>query len=175
MNDQFLYFAYGSNMCTGRLRDRVPSASFVRIGYVAQRSLRFHKRSTTDGSGKCDAFRTANPNDELWGVMFLINMNEKSDLDEAEGLGRGYDEENLSVQSDRGMVQALAYVAAPRSIVPTLQPYSWYRDFVLAGAQEHQLSAAYIEAIQAVQTSEDPDQARAARERRLLPPWYRAP
>ena len=47
-----LYFAYGSNMCTGRLRQRVPSAAPVRIAKLLNRSLRFHKRSD-DRSGKC--------------------------------------------------------------------------------------------------------------------------
>lgn len=38
-------FAYGSNLCTQRMRSRAPSASPVTIGYVRQRRLVFHKRS----------------------------------------------------------------------------------------------------------------------------------
>jgi len=53
-------FAYGSNMCTQRMRSRVPSAEAVTIGYVGQRQLVFHKRSS-DGSAKADAAFTAVP------------------------------------------------------------------------------------------------------------------
>jgi gamma-glutamylcyclotransferase len=55
-----LYFAYGSNMCTGRLRapDRVPTAEFVRIARVPQHLLRFHKLSKKDCSAKADAYLT---------------------------------------------------------------------------------------------------------------------
>jgi gamma-glutamylcyclotransferase len=50
------YFAYGSNMCSGRLRARV-TCDFVTTAKLAGYQLRFHKLSR-DGSSKCDAFRT---------------------------------------------------------------------------------------------------------------------
>jgi Molybdopterin-binding domain of aldehyde dehydrogenase len=41
------------------------------------------------------------------------------------------------------------------------QPYSWYKDFVLAGAAEHQLPPEYVESrIGAVHASRDPDPQR---------------
>ena len=58
-----LYFAYGSNMCAGRLRGRVPSAVPVRVARLLNHSLRFHKRSDKDGSGKADACFTGEPED----------------------------------------------------------------------------------------------------------------
>src|SRR5207247_6479737 len=68
-----LYFAYGSNMCTARLRGRDSSATPVRIGKLLNHSLRFHKRST-DGSAKCDAYYfTGKPQDVIWGVIFEID------------------------------------------------------------------------------------------------------
>ena len=54
-----LCFAYGSNVCSGRLRERVPSAVPVRVARLLNHSLRFHKRSG-DHSGKCDAWRVTN-------------------------------------------------------------------------------------------------------------------
>lgn len=51
------YFAYGSNMCSGRLSERV-SCTFVAVARLAGHQLRFHKVSK-DGSSKCDAFHTA--------------------------------------------------------------------------------------------------------------------
>ena len=82
------YFAYGSNMCTERLRRRVPSAVPLRIAKLLNHSLRFHKRSD-DGSGKSDAHFTGEPTDMVWGVIFEIVARQKRNLDQAEGLGYG--------------------------------------------------------------------------------------
>src|SRR5690348_15499711 len=52
VRETMLYFAYGSNMCTNRLRakDRVPSAEFVQTARLAKHIFRFHKRSDKDCS-----------------------------------------------------------------------------------------------------------------------------
>jgi hypothetical protein len=50
-----LSFPYGSNMCTRRLKQRVPSATLVRTAKHMGHSFRFHKRSN-DLSAKADAF-----------------------------------------------------------------------------------------------------------------------
>ena len=52
--------------------------------------LEFHKVGR-DGSAKCDAFETGNPDDSVIGVVFDIHTAEKNYLDQAEGLGVGYD------------------------------------------------------------------------------------
>ncbi len=61
------YFAYGSNMSSRRLMDRVPSAQFVSIGKLGEHRLRYHKKSK-DGSGKCDIEHTENPENSVWNV-----------------------------------------------------------------------------------------------------------
>lgn len=91
------YFAYGSNMCTGRLRCRVPSAKPLFVSPLYGYRLRFHKRSS-DRSGKADAEFTGNQADVVWGVVFEIDGHEKSNLDQAEGLGRGYDEKEINLK-----------------------------------------------------------------------------
>jgi hypothetical protein len=50
-----VYFAYGSNMSTARLRERMPSCKPLGTATLPGHALRFHKRST-DKSGKCNAF-----------------------------------------------------------------------------------------------------------------------
>jgi hypothetical protein len=50
-----VYFAYGSNMSTARLRQRMPSCKPLGTAVLSEHKLRFHKRST-DQSGKCNAF-----------------------------------------------------------------------------------------------------------------------
>jgi gamma-glutamylcyclotransferase len=60
------YFAYGSNMCVGRLRHRVPSTKFVCIK-LTEHIFRFHKRSI-DGSAKANALLTGNRQDLIFPV-----------------------------------------------------------------------------------------------------------
>jgi hypothetical protein len=81
-----LYFAYGSNMLSGRLRYRVPSCRFQTIAHLSEHRLRFHKRSN-DGSPKCNAYFSGNPTDGVYGVVCELLLSEKAELDRAEGLG----------------------------------------------------------------------------------------
>lgn len=164
-----LCFAYGSNMCTGRLRQRVPSAVPVRVARLLNHSLRFHKRSDKDGSGKCDAFFTGEPADVVWGVVFDIDPAEKPDLDRHEGLGHGYVERLIAViDLDGGMHPVFMYAAGAGHIDPALRPYSWYRRLVVEGARQHALPPDYIARIEAVPATEDPDRDRDAANRRIV-------
>jgi AIG2 family protein len=150
-----LYFAYGSNMLTRRLRARTPSARVHGIGYVSGRRLTFSKTSD-DGSGKCDIELTHNGEDRADGVLFSITQCDKPALDEAEGLNRGYDEVIVDVVTPRGVEKGRAYVASRHAIDPARQPYHWYKALVIAGAIEHGLPATHIERLWAVASRRDP-------------------
>ena len=155
------YFAYGSNMSTPRLRYRVPGCRFEFVARLPNYELCFHKRSN-DGSVKCNAFKTAEPTDAVIGCVYEIPSNQKPALDRAEGLGAGYHEEIVHVLSPKGgEVVVCTYIADASFIDDSLQPYSWYKDFVLAGAEEHRLPAEYVESrIVAVHAIGDPDPQR---------------
>jgi len=162
-----LYFAYGSNMCTGRLKQRVPSATFVRISMLKGHAFRFHKRST-DSSAKADAFETGNTSDVVWGVIFEIDDREKPRLDDAEGLGAGYDEKITTVVDERGQEhRVLLYISDADHIENSLSPFSWYKRFVVDGARQHALPAEYLAVIAAMPHVQDPDQARYRRNRSI--------
>lgn len=163
------HFAYGSNTLTRRLRERVPGCRPVATAYLPGYSLRWHKRSR-DGSGKCDALQMSTDADVLWGVLFTIPEGEKASLDKAEGVGQGYVEKDVQVLAADRWITAFTYVAAPNWIDPLLQPFSWYRDLVFAGAQDHGLPAEHLERIASQSVTEDPDKFREARKRRLLDP-----
>jgi gamma-glutamylcyclotransferase len=133
-------------MCTRRLLARCPSAVKVGIGQLFGYELRWNKPSK-DGSGKCNLIRTADTNTCLYGVVFSIQNHEKSDLDAAEGLGKGYVETELELLLNGSPTQAKAYVADKTD--NSARPYSWYWDFVMSGAREHSLPESYISQIQA--------------------------
>jgi AIG2-like family len=154
-------------MCMGRLRRRVPSATYVRIAKLAGHSFRFHKRSS-DGSGKGDAFETGNPAELVWGVIFDIDEREKRVLDEAEGFGRGYLDKRATVLDESGQEhRVFLYVADANSIDNSLRPYSWYKRFVIDGARQHALPEAYVSAIAAMPEVEDRDRTRDQRNRSI--------
>jgi cation transport regulator ChaC len=160
----FLYFAYGSNMLSKRLRARTPSALVSGVGYVVGRRLTFDKVST-DGSGKCD-MEPAASSDRVYGVLFAIPSSEKSALDAAEGLNKGYREEQVDVVTASGTRKAIAYVATAKD--PALRPYHWYKALVVAGAVEHDLPEPYIEWLRTVDSKPDPDVKRRTENEALL-------
>jgi len=157
-----LYFSYGSNMSSKRLQQRVPSATFVSTASLVEHELRFHKKSH-DGSAKCDAFETGNPDDIVIGTLFKIEQSEKYHLDEAEGLGYGYDIKHVKVLLPSGIIQeAFTYFAT--DIEETLLPYLWYHNHVVTGAREFHLPPEYIDRIEQVKTIDDPDKQRHQKE-----------
>jgi gamma-glutamylcyclotransferase len=162
---EILNFAYGSNMLSRRLRARARSARFLATGYISEHRLTFDKKRRT-GSGKCDAEKTGLPEDRVYGVVYKTNGSDKRTLDFAESLGDGYAEKRVTVVTDRGSIDAMAYYATRKD--KSLKPYHWYKKLVLAGAREHSLPADYIAAIENVESIKDPDEARCARERKFL-------
>jgi len=157
------YFSYGSNMSIRRLRLRVPSASCIGSGILKEHELRFHKVSSKDGSAKCDATCTANPDQVVYGVVYRIDEAEKPALDRAEGLGFGYELNYVLIQMERADdVRAFCYFAT--SINPRLRPLDWYREHVLRGARENNLPEAYIRSIEAIEAEADQDALRREKE-----------
>jgi gamma-glutamylcyclotransferase len=162
------YFAYGSNMCTGRLRARVPSARPVFITQLNCHTLKFHKRSRKDRSAKADAECTGRETDVVWGVIFEIDAAQKQRLDEAEGLGRGYEEKSISLKDCTGQTyEASMYFSSSTYKDASLKPYSWYLRFVVEGAKQHGLPPEYVDLLERVESTEDQDRARDARERAI--------
>src|SRR5580700_2546298 len=122
MPNTFLYFAYGSNMLTQRLCERVSSAHPVVAASLSGYRLSFHKPSI-DGSGKCNIDPSDNLNDVVWGVLFEIDKDQEKILDGFEG--KGYLESFIEVS---GFTEVKTYTANRTD--PTLVPYHWYKDIV---------------------------------------------
>jgi gamma-glutamylcyclotransferase len=143
----FLYFAYGSNMLSRRLRaaDRAPSARPLAVARLSQHRLSFDKLSDRDGSGKCDAEHSGQLTDCVIGVVYRIDACEQVALDLVEGVGIGYRRCEIEVDSDVARLRCRTYLATLKQ--PGLRPFDWYKALVVAGAREHGLPVAYIEAL----------------------------
>lgn len=157
------YFAYGSNMCHDRLRERVPTTRYEFVARLPEHALRFHKRSA-DGSGKADAYFTGDPEDEVWGTVAHVPDEDRSGLDRAEGVGYGYQIEEVVVYGPDGVPQTVfTYVAQASHIKPDLKPYDWYLALVVDGARARALPEDYVESIASVDAVVDPEPFRKTR------------
>ena len=125
----FLYFGYGSNMLTQRLRERCRgaepdhsavdgSAVAVADGYAVDLSKR-----SKDGSGKATLREV--PGERSFGVLFKIPEDQKRRLDKIEG--PGYARKGIDVQRDDGqMVRAECYFGT--DLCENRKPYDWCAD-----------------------------------------------
>ena len=137
-----LYFAYGSNMSIKRFQQRVTTAKLIGQYKLLEHQLKFHKIGK-DNSAKCDAYFTGNKKDQVLGVVFNFERQEKSQLDIAEDLGIGYQEKNVKLVNQQGSVlEAYTYYAI--KIQFDLKPFSWYKEHVIYGAKEANLPNDYL-------------------------------
>lgn len=132
-----LYFAYGSNMSTERLRQRVPSAKPICKARLNNKRVVFNKRST-DGSGKANLSDSIG--DETWGVLFEVDATDINKLDNIEG---GYKRTSLQTQTVEGNnITAEVYISNKLTNDPVA--YDWYKELILTGAKEHNLPKSYL-------------------------------
>lgn len=162
-----LVYAYGSNMLTRRIRERVPTAIWIGVGELRGYTMAFEKLGR-DGSAKANVSPARDPDDRVFGVIFRISRSELPQLDEHEG---GYRRESVHVITAGGYsVEVQTYRALEDRIRPGLLPFGWYRDLVAAGAREHGLPGHHVLWIECHPTRDDPEPDRRDRARRLLDP-----
>ena len=90
------YFAFGSNLATPRLLQRIPEASVGRVATLGEHRLCWRKNDRGQ-SGKCDIEHTGDPEHEVYGVLYHMTLDEKRVLDGYECAGFGYDYKHIEV------------------------------------------------------------------------------
>lgn len=160
----FLYFAYGSNLMSARLKARTPSARAVSRAVLPRFKLRWHKIGA-DGTGKCDVVFTNGPGDCVHGVAYTIRRGELRHLDRVEELGSGYYACNVSIQVRGRRRIARTYRAIP--VDASLKPLDWYKRFVVRGAREHRLPDHYVAGLARTPAVVDSQQSRRIRNLRI--------
>jgi gamma-glutamylcyclotransferase (GGCT)/AIG2-like uncharacterized protein YtfP len=142
-----LYFAYGSNLSSERMRrpERAPSARVVGTAALERHTLLWHKRGA-DGSGKCTVSSTGAISDGVWGVVWEVDDDDLARLDAVEG--PGYRRVEVRVTSANQKLDVFTYVARSTYVEADLAPADWYRALVVAGAREHGLPASWIRVLE---------------------------
>ena len=166
--DLLNYFAFGSNMASQRLLQRLPEATLSGLARLDQHRLSFRKN--LGQSGKCDIEFTGKSNDIVIGVIYQISSEDRLVLDQYEGLGWAYDSKQVEVTPENvaegrkdEKLTALTYygIDIGETDIP---PYHWYKEHVLRGAIEHRFPEQYIAFIESFESVQDPDQQRSERE-----------
>jgi len=143
-------FAYGSNMCSQRMRKRIPSAKSLGRAKLPNKRLVCNKRSD-DGSAKANLENTG---ELVWGVLYEMDSAELNTLDNCE---KGYERINIDVQTDAGLSEnAFVYVATETAnLTHDHRPYEWYKKYIISGALEHKLPTSYINFLEKIESKPD--------------------
>jgi cation transport regulator ChaC len=147
------YFAYGSNMCTARLQERVPSAR--PIGIAVLRGWKFVCNNISkDDSAKASIEEFEGG--KVWGGLFEFDEKHENCLDKAEGVNsKTYKKQKITVELDDGSIvdNVLTYIG--EKPVKDKKPYDWYLKYIVCGAKEHGLPRDYIDILEHIEMQED--------------------
>jgi gamma-glutamylcyclotransferase len=162
MNTKLKYFAYGSNLASARLLQRLPAATIDGIATLQEHLLCWRKNDSGQ-SGKCDIEHTGDSQHLVYGVVYHMTEDEKLELDTYECAGFGYERRIIEVNNHMQQpVEAFTYFAL--DIDHRQMPFHWYKEHVLRGALEHDFPLHYIEQIRATTSIDDHDAQRHHRE-----------
>ena len=148
-----LYFAYGSNLLSGRMRERVPSARREAVAVLDHHRLACNKRGC-DGSAKANLVPAAGH--WVWGVLYRIEGAELALLDRFES---GYERVVVEVRTASGEARLASTYRSDR-ITEDPVPFDWYRGMILEGAREQGLPEQYLTLLEALPAKPDANGAR---------------
>lgn len=133
-----VYFAYGSNLLSARMRARVPSARAAGVGRLCGYRLTTDKAGR-DGTAKANLRRDAETS--VWGVIWRLEAADWPRLDAVEG---GY--RRIGVSLDLGAAET--YLSTVYTADPVLA--QGYKELLVDGAREHGLPAEWIAHLEAL-------------------------
>jgi hypothetical protein len=138
-----LYFAYGSNLGSARMRARVPDARLHGVACAAGFRLAFGKRGA-DGSGRATLAPEAG--ELVWGVLWTLPASAWTALDACEP---GYARREIETVCAGARLRAETYLAIDPADDP-LPVSEAYARLVLDGAREHGLPAQHVARIESL-------------------------
>lgn len=145
------YFAYGSNMSSARLRQRIPIMQIVGQAYLCGYTMRCTKRGK-DGTGKANLH--PDPAGIVWGVLYQLTADALTLLDTFEP---NYAHLAVTVHTAPVLVTYPARTYISTHLLATPCVTREYHRYLIAGAHEHQLPAAYIAMLQAIPHAPEPE------------------
>ena len=133
------YFAYGSNMLTERILDRLGTVEQVGIGLLPNYQLVFNRLGSYSPGGVASVIPSQGRS--VYGVIWKLNNKQLTMLDEIEDPA-AYSRESVSVEmNDGSSVDCLTYIAYSQGYHP---PTKNYLSYLIRGAEEHDLPSKYV-------------------------------
>jgi gamma-glutamylcyclotransferase len=138
-----LYFAYGSNMDEGEIREHSPSSRYLGPACLKAYRLAFTRRSVRSGTGVADVLPAAGY--EVWGALYELDEEDLDALDRKEGRGWAYarDRKRVRLSTDCSERDAIVYTVVskePAEVPPSRE----YLDRLTAAAGRRALPRAYV-------------------------------
>jgi gamma-glutamylcyclotransferase (GGCT)/AIG2-like uncharacterized protein YtfP len=164
---RLLYFAYGSNLSSARLRARLEDVRPAGPARLGDHRLALNKRGH-DGSAKANI--VPHPGETVWGALYELAHGHLDDLDRFEG---GYERATVAVERrEGGLVEAVTYRST--LLVEDWLPFDWYHAHLVEGAREHGLPAEWVARLEALPGGAGPpEDAASAGPRAPRPPRRR--
>lgn len=136
-----LYFAYGSNMNHGQMKERCPGGRFLKLAI-----LEGH-RFVYDGYSETRQGATANfvpsGTEVVRGALFEITEKDKLSLDSFEGYPTAYGRTEVEVKDAEGRpFRAMVYLRTGRALG---KPHPDYEKVILEGDRDCKLPEEYVE------------------------------
>ena len=152
-----LYFAYGSNLDWNQIKGRCPSAGFFAVAQLKDHRLAFTRKSARRGGGSADA--VPEPGCSVWGIIYQMDEDEITALDEAEDYvpGRsqnGYNRQRCYVYADGNEEKPILvslYFAEKQENPPL--PSAAYKQLIVEGAKHWRLPPEYIEHLEQIKVA----------------------
>ncbi|XP_069504866.1 gamma-glutamylcyclotransferase [Ambystoma mexicanum] len=150
----FLYCAYGSNLLRERILLRNPSATFYSTGRLQDYKLAFGNRRGRENGRWHGGSATIllSPGEEMWGVVWKMNVKNLASLDKQEGVMSGvYVPIEITVTTEAGEeLTCRSYQL--NDYVPSL-PSPQYKQVICMGAKQNLLPAEYQNKLEAIETN----------------------
>ncbi len=96
----------------------------------------------------------------MHGVLFEIDVSEKSVLDRFEGHPSGYRRDDhfiVETADAKRRLEVSTYIAVDNAVDERLKPFDWYLALVIAGGVQHKLPDEYLKALMKTECVRDPD------------------
>ncbi len=139
-----LYFAYGSNLKTERMKERIPSAMVKGISTLRGYQFKLNKLGK-DGSAKANIAPIEGG--IVYGVAYSFGSDQWSVLDSFEG---GYKRVPLKIHIlDQFRIASTYICVDTKLLVESIAPSNWYLNLIIEGATQHSLPYEYLSDIKA--------------------------
>ncbi len=144
------YFAYGSNMNPGRMRERTVEFSLRQSAVLDGYALCFNKISASyPGSGAANIVES--PHSRVEGILYLVTAGGLAALDRFEGYPEHYTKETVRVETaEKAMIECVTYIANADMTKDGLKPRAKYLSHLLLA--DEMLTPQYLEMLRSQET-----------------------